>query len=135
MKMPDKMEETMFAPCGMNCIVCYKYCYTKKPCEGCFNSENGKPEHCRKCKIKKCSKSKGIQYCFECSEFPCKQIKNLEKSYNTRYNTSLIGNSLAVKQEGLEPFMKRQQHNYKCDHCGGIISLHDDECSECNKKR
>lgn len=133
--MPDKIEEIMFAPCGMNCIVCYKHCYTKKPCEGCFNSEKGKPEHCRRCKIKECTNIKSVKYCFECSEFPCKQIKNLEKSYNTRYNTSLISNNLAVKQEGLESFMKRQQLEYKCDHCCGVISLHDDECSECKKGR
>lgn len=30
MKMPDKIDEIMFAPCGMNCMVCYKHCYTKK---------------------------------------------------------------------------------------------------------
>lgn len=42
----------MFALCGMNCKVCYKHCYHKKPCDGCLNSDKGKPEHCRKCKIK-----------------------------------------------------------------------------------
>lgn len=132
MKMPDKIEEVMFAPCGMNCMVCYKHCYTKKPCEGCFNSDIGKPEHCRKCKIKQCTAIKCVKYCFECNEFPCKFIKNLEKSYKIRYSISLIENSMVVKQEGLEAFMKRQQYDYKCD-CGGIISLHDAECSECKK--
>lgn len=109
MRMPDKIEEIMFAPCGMNCKVCYKHCYTIKPCEGCFKSDEGKPEHCRKCKIKECTQSKCIKYCFKCSEFPCKLIKNLEKSYITRYNVSLTANSLTVKQEGLKAFMKKQQ--------------------------
>ena len=40
----------------------------------------GKPEHCRKCKIKDCIKGKGLSYCFECPDYPCKLIKNLEKS-------------------------------------------------------
>ena len=36
MKMPtEKMDTAMFAPCGMNCLVCYKHCYHKKPCAGC----------------------------------------------------------------------------------------------------
>ena len=57
MKMPtEKMDTAMFAPCGMNCLVCYKHCYHKKPCAGCLNSDMGKPEHCRKCKIKDCTK-------------------------------------------------------------------------------
>lgn len=80
MKMPtEKMDTAMFAPCGMNCLVCYKHCYHKKPCAGCLNSDMGKPEHCRKCKIKDCIKGKGLSYCFECPDYPCKLIKNLEK--------------------------------------------------------
>ena len=58
----------MFAPCGMNCKVCYKHCYHEKPCDGCLNSDKGKPEHCRKCKIKDCIKEKSLSYCFECAE-------------------------------------------------------------------
>ena len=81
MKMPtENINKGMFAPCGMNCMVCYKHCYHKKPCAGCLNSDTGKPEHCRKCKIKDCAKAKGLSYCFACSEYPCKPIKNLEKS-------------------------------------------------------
>ena len=43
MKMPDHIEGVMFAPCGMNCKVCYKHCYSKKPCDGCLKSDMGKP--------------------------------------------------------------------------------------------
>ena len=90
MKMPkEKIDTAMFAPCGMNCLVCYKHCYHKKTCAGCLNSDMGKPEHCRKCKIKECIKGKGQSYCFECPDYPCKLIKNLEKSYNKRYRQAL----------------------------------------------
>ena len=81
MKMPkEKIDISMFAPCGMNCKVCYKHCYHKKPCAGCLNSDKGKSEHCRKCKIKDCIKEKSLSYCFECAKYPCSLIKNLEKS-------------------------------------------------------
>lgn len=97
MKMPkENIDTSMFAPCGMNCLVCYKHCYHKKPCAGCLNSDKGKPEHCRKCKIKECIKIKELSYCFECSDYPCKLIKSLEKSYNKRYQASLMANSEAV---------------------------------------
>lgn len=57
MKMPkDEIDINMFAPCGMNCIVCYRHCYHKKTCAGCLNSDNGKSEHCGTCKIKNCIK-------------------------------------------------------------------------------
>ena len=90
MKMPGKIKVMMFAPCGMNCKVCYKHCFNKKLCAGCMESGSGKPEHCRKCRIKDCVRSKNIKYCFECSDFPCKHIKRLEKSYNGRYQTSPV---------------------------------------------
>lgn len=99
MRMPEEeIDMKMFAPCGMNCIVCYKHCYHKKPCEGCLPGDRGKPEHCRKCRIKDCLKEKDITYCHECPKYPCRQITSLEKSYNTRYQTSLEENSRTVKE-------------------------------------
>ena len=134
MKMPtEKIDTVMFATCGMSCLVCYKHCYHKKPCAGCLNSDMGKPEHCRKCKIKDCIKGKGLSYCFECPDYPCKLIKKLEKSYNKRYQASLMENSEFVRQHGLERFMEQQKEKYTCPKCGGMISIHDRECSECQE--
>lgn len=132
MKMPMEPIDTMlFAPCGMNCKVCYKHCYHKTPCDGCLKSDLGKPGHCRKCAIKDCVREKGVAFCFECAEYPCKQIKNLEKSYTTRYNASLMENNRYVKENGLTSFMEWQKEKYTCRQCGGVISIHDSSCSEC----
>ena len=62
-----------------------------------------------------------------------KLIKNLEKSYNKRYLASLMENSEFVRQHGLARFMENQKEEYTCPKCGGVISLHDRECSECQK--
>ena len=134
MRMPEKIEADMFARCGMNCMVCYKHCYHKKPCAGCLNSDRGKPEHCRKCRIKDCAAGKNITYCYECADFPCKQIKSLEKSYNSRYHASLLENSNDVKEHGMKALLEKHRRKYKCPDCGGIISRHDAECSECQHK-
>lgn len=137
MEMPMKINTEMFAPCGMNCMVCYKHCYTKKtrqPCGGCMTESKGKPEHCRKCKIKNCVQLKGIAYCYECSDFPCKLIKNLEKSYNQRYDESLVKNSIIVKEHSISQLMELHSIKYCCSKCGGVISLHDKVCSECEER-
>lgn len=135
MKMPtEKIDISMFAPCGMNCKVCYKHCYHSKPCAGCLQNDNGKPEHCRKCNIKDCIKDKGLSYCYECLDYPCKLIQALEKSYNKRYQASLMENSAFVKEHGLKSFMEHQKLKYTCRKCNGIISIHDKECSECQEK-
>lgn len=137
MKMPLEIDTQMFAPCGMNCMVCYKHCYTKRtrsPCSGCIADGTGKPKHCRDCKIKSCTIGKGITYCFDCMDFPCKLIKNLEKSYNKRYEESLIESSIIAKTQGIEHLMRLHNEKYRCPQCGGILSLHDKVCSECEKK-
>jgi len=99
-----------------------------------LNSGKGKPEHCRKCRIKDCIGEKSHLYCFECSEYPCKRIKALEKSYNKRYQASLMGNSRFVQAHGLERFMEQQRAQYVCPECGGVVSIHGRECSECQEK-
>ena len=43
-------------------------------------------------------------------------------------------NSEFVRQFGLEKFMDMQKEIYTCSQCGGIISIHDRECSECQEK-
>ena len=132
MKMPDGgIAPLMFASCGMNCMVCYKHCCHKRPCAGCLAGGEGKPEHCRKCRIRDCAAGRGLTYCHACPDFPCRQVKALDRSYRTRYGASLIENSLCVRQDGLEAFMERQKKRYTCPACGGIVSLHDSECSEC----
>ena len=131
MKMPHSLDGALFAPCGMNCLVCYKHCRPQKPCAGCLRGDAGKPEHCRKCALKDCVRERGLTYCFQCPEYPCRRLKYLEKSYRSRYGASLMENSAAVKERGLEGFMACQRQRYLCPECGGVISLHDGACSQC----
>jgi hypothetical protein len=133
MNMPTIIENIMFSPCGMNCMVCYVHLKKKKPCEGCLSDDINKPERCKICKIKTCAQEKGITYCCWCKEFPCKVINNLEKSYLKRYRVSLIDNSISVKNKGIEYFLQKEIEKWNCSECNGIISLHDNECSECGR--
>lgn len=134
MKMPSKIDDYFFAPCGINCMVCYVHLKDKKPCAGCLGDDISKPERCKSCKIKSCATEKGFKHCFECSDFPCVQIKNLDRSYRKRYNTSLIENSRKVQEIGLVAFLSTEREKWTCGECSGVISLHDAECSHCHKK-
>ncbi len=132
MRMPlDAIDPILFAPCGMNCMVCYRHCQPKKPCEGCLKGGAGMPSHCRACRIKNCVREKGLSYCHACREYPCGRIRSLDKSYRTRYQASLIANGLFVREHGVTAFLERQKRAYTCIACGGVVSLHDGECSEC----
>lgn len=131
---PGPLDPAMFAPCGMDCTVCYRHCAHKAPCAGCLKSDEGKPEHCRACGIKDCAREKGLSYCHECPAWPCARIKRLDKSYRTRYGASLVENGRRAGREGLAAFMAHQKQAYACPACGGVVSLHDGACSECGRK-
>lgn len=131
MKMPDLIHPIFFAPCGVDCMVCYRHLAARNPCPGCRSGEAGKPAHCRKCAIKSCLFEKGLSFCLECAAFPCKAVKNLDRSYRSRYQASLIENSGAVRAQGMRAFLEQERNRFICKSCGGVISLQDHLCSEC----
>ncbi len=131
MKMPTEISESMLAPCGINCSVCYVFLKTKKPCMGCHGVDEHKPKHCRTCKIKACVNEHGVDFCFDCPEFPCTIIKRLDKSYRLRYSISLIENANLIKSVSAKKFLRMEKLKWSCTHCAGVVSLHDQICSEC----
>ncbi len=135
MRMPDSIDVSMLAPCGMNCMVCYRHLVTgrkKQACQGCLSTDGARPAHCRDCRIKKCAQSRGLVRCLQCAEFPCGLLKNLERSYNKRYSESLLANSREARDRGIDLFLELDRKRRTCA-CGGAISLHDAQCSECGK--
>lgn len=134
MLMPMKIPELLFAPCGMNCMVCYVHLKNKKACDGCLGNDINKPDRCKTCTIKTCAQNKGLKYCYDCCDFPCKVINNMEKSYKKRYGASILENSKHVKERGIIDFQAVEHEKWICTSCRGVVSLHDGICSECGGK-
>jgi hypothetical protein len=121
----------MLAPCGINCMLCYAHLTRKKKCPGCLCGDENKSSGCLNCKIKTCAEERGYTYCFECGEFPCKRVKDIDKRYRLKYHTNPIENLLYAREKGVEAFLKMDAKRWKCGECGGIIGMHSGECSEC----
>ena len=118
----------------MNCGLCYAYLRRKKNnCRGCRLFEGDKPVSIARCKIRNCPKikNKEIDFCFKCSDFPCGQLKNLDKRYRDKYNMSEIGNLNNIKNFGIEKFLEDQKKRWMCEKCGGVICVHKKECLNC----
>jgi cytochrome c peroxidase len=56
----------------------------------------------------------------------------MDKRYRDRYAESLIENSILARDQGLDAFLAAERKKWTCQKCEGIISLHDNECSECH---
>lgn len=131
------MKSSLIAPCGMNCGICYAYLREKNKCPGCRFFNTTKPISIARCKIKNCKyfKNSKIQFCFECDNFPCENLKHLDKRYRTKYRMSEISNLENIKKYGIRKFIKNEKKRWSCLKCGGIICVHKGCCYDCGKKK
>lgn len=131
MKFNPVIPTTRLAPCGMNCSACYAHLRKKNSCPGCRGQEDSQPAYCRRCGIRDCALRRGVDFCFECSSFPCIPVKRMDKRYRLRYQVSLIENGLRIKAIGVERFLQEEKQKWTCTQCGGVVSLHSKACSGC----
>jgi hypothetical protein len=111
------------APCGLDCFNCQMFegnitneiatAYSnatkmpieKVPCKGC-RSCDGCRLHYTKCETLECVKEKGVEFCYECSEFPCVKLHPcLDGAEKYPHNIKLY-NLCRMKQIGVEEWAK-----------------------------
>ncbi|HPL54500.1 MAG TPA: DUF3795 domain-containing protein [Bacillota bacterium] len=133
------MEEKMIAPCGMNCTLCIAFQFMKNDinrkgfhrryCPGCIPRGN----HCTHMGDKCEYIGKGtVRFCYECSAFPCKVLKSLDKRYRTKYHMSMIENLKLIKECGMEQFLEKEVEKWRCSKCNGEICCHNGLCLNCD---
>ena len=130
-------KTSLIAPCGMNCGICMAYLREKNQCPGCRAADTNKAVTVVGCKIKKCEviqKSKA-KFCFGCDNFPCKNLKHLDKRYRTKYSMSMIENLGNIKDFGIRKFLENEDVRWSCSQCGGTICVHKGYCIDCGKKK
>lgn len=135
------MNKDMVAYCGMNCSLCVSYQaglydinsqgFNRWYCLGCIPI--GK--HCTFLKNHCVHITKGeYRFCFECVDFPCKRLIDLDKRYRLRYHMSMIDNLQFIKEKGIELFIEDQIKQWSCDKCGELICCHINTCISCELK-
>lgn len=126
-------DRSMLAPCGMNCGSCIGFMRPKNTCPGCLQVDHGKARV--QCIIKNCDLlAKTVSgFCYECLKYPCRRLKQLDKRYTTRYNTSILENLMMIKQQGIDYFLAFETNRRKCRDCGATLSVHRDHCLACSK--
>ncbi len=138
----DNMKEELIAPCGMNCNVCSSYL-------AYLNDTKGKGigiPYCAGCRPrdKKCAFLKKrcsllmdgkVEYCYQCPDCPCDNLKHVDKRYQTLYRMSLIDNLEYIKQNGIEALLTRENEKWRCPECGEAICCHNGICFSCGIER
>lgn len=132
-----EMKAELIAPCGMNCRLCLAYQREKDHCSGCRREDAYERSYGVKCIMRNCPtvKSNSSGYCYECDEFPCKRLKQLDRRYKTRYGMSVVENLNMIRLLGLEAFLMQEELRWACESCGGILCVHRKACQKCKSTR
>jgi hypothetical protein len=127
------MDVVLIAPCAMNCNICRGHLYRRNPCGGCAANDIGKPVACKGCTVTICEKRKASRsgFCYECENYPCRRIKDLDKRYRSKYNMSMIENLVFIRENGMEQFLDKEVKKWTCTRCGAVISCHIGFCMNC----
>jgi hypothetical protein len=129
-------EITQIAACGINCGTCRAHLRDRNKCSGCRASSGPNIPHCSNCKIRNCDSldrtSSG--FCYECNEFPCARINNIDKRYQAKYRTSLIQNLRRLSVTGTEAYLLSEEVKWSCKNCGAVLSVHNTSCLKCGKE-
>lgn len=136
MKKSNPISEDLIAPCGMNCAICSRYLayvnhLKRSQCIGC-RPMNGCSYLFKKCTgINHASKG-DAPFCFECDQYPCKQIERIDKRYRNNYRMSMKNNLESIQTIGISLFVDEQYRKYHCTRCGALISVHNGKCFHCD---
>jgi len=127
-------NRSMIAPCGMNCGTCIAYMRPKNKCPGCWADDKSKHKACVQCIIKNCNFLEETQskFCYDCTKYPCRRLKQLDKRYRTKYRTSFLENLMMIKQNGIEYFLDFETRRRTCRKCRSALSVHRSYCLACN---
>jgi len=92
-----------FAACGLNCGLCPRHYTTgESRCPGCAGE--GFSDVHPTCGILSCCQRKGIEYCYECREFPCKKYDNWGASDSFITHRNYLADMEKAKEVGIEAY-------------------------------
>lgn len=135
----SKERMDLVAPCGMDCGICELYtCRTnvrlfsaltlrgipeeKIPCEGCRSVEGNCPVIPEKCETFKCVQEKKVEFCYECSDFPCEKLQPSSKRADVLPHNMKVFNLCTIRRDGVERFTEKSSE-IKQRYYAGIIEI------------
>lgn len=116
---PDRLKEfTKHFPISVEELEC-EGCRAEKRCFYCKNN----------CKMVKCAAEKGLDFCGECPEYPCEELKVFQAAMPHRIE--LWKSQERIKKVGYEKWYTEMVEHYSCPECHTLNSAYDIACRKC----
>jgi len=97
-------------------------------CHGCKSEVNS--IYCRDCEIKDCARTKGVEFCFECFDYPCQYLTDLQKDEDP-HHAVILDNLDKIKESGRDNWLEEQNKRWSCKACGAETGWYDSKCRNC----
>ena len=143
---PPTPTKTLAAVCGLYCQACSLYIATREDparlrriadqfhlseeevrCLGCRSHKRG--PYCQQCRMSACSRERGLDFCSECQDYPCDDLKQFQGERPHRLE---LWSSLArIKAVGFERWSEEMREHYACPSCHTLNSAYDLKCRAC----
>ena len=99
-------------------------------CNGCRS--NILSFHCKTCYFKECSKNKNIDFCSDCNEYPCSDLKEFQSKMPHR--VELFQSLDRIKEIGWEKWYVEIFERHSCTECGEINGWYELVCNHCGNE-
>ncbi len=99
----------------------------KLRCRGCGSEKRS--FYCEEhCKMTACTARKNINFCYECTEYPCDELKAFQSAMPHRIE--LWESQQRIKEAGFEKWYTEMVKRFSCS-CGTLNSTYDLACRNC----
>ena len=148
-KSSGELDKKLAAVCGLYCEACTLFIATKEDperlkglaaryqlseeaikCYGCRSAKRG--PYCEQCKMFACAAERGIEFCVECTEYPCDDLKQFQSERPHRIE--LWDDLERIRAIGHKHWLKEISGNYTCPQCQIINSAYDLKCRKCGEE-
>jgi hypothetical protein len=120
-----KLKRDLTAPCGLDCFNCdihannitpgtqsrlstmFNIDESRVPCNGC-RQQMGSRLNLSECATYNCIQQKGIDFCYECSQFPCIRMQPIANGLRWYPHNLKLYNLCRIQRIGLDNWIKEE---------------------------
>lgn len=97
-------------------------------CNGCKANVNA--TFCMDCQMRLCARNKGVEFCFECDNFPCEIITQFRND-DAPHHSAVFSNLELIRELGVEVWLEAEARRWSCQECGSRFNWYAETCDDC----
>jgi len=104
-------------------------------CSGCKTDDLF--YNCEQCLMRPCARSKGVELCIDCDEFPCGLYEAgkliVAQVPYLKHMKAIVRNQRYIRDHGVEQWLAEQKAKWECPQCGTRFAWYMQECRRCGR--